>query len=347
MPVLRSRFAAEGEPEDEGDRRRHQPPRVDAGGDEDGGGCNGDKDADGCAPVVPDDEVPPEQPERSDAPHANTTRLRLSSATAANEIPMTNRRTTGNAASSPGQLAPAPSTLQKIPNVVSITPTANFIEFSGTRASGARTARPTPATSTSAAAAPTAASGIEPCALPKVRTMNTTSSPSSSTPLNESVNPYQSTPARSTWAAPRASSSSRAKIASSSWSALYPLARRIALRSHCRPKTSRSAPTTRRSAWIGITVSAGPSATTTTASTSVAAPSPASEERQPRASPAARTIVNASTNSTPLARNAERKRKVSPVCIKDPSDPWAEGSRARRPRWRQPSRHRRDRCAGP
>ena len=53
-------------------------------------------------------------------------------------------------------------------------------------------------------------------------------------------------------AAARASSSSRAKIASSSCSALKPLARRIALRSHCSPKASSSPPTTSRSAVIGI-----------------------------------------------------------------------------------------------
>ena len=44
------------------------------------------------------------------------------------------------ATSSPGQSQPAPSAAQKIPNVVSITPTANLSVFSGTRASGARTA---------------------------------------------------------------------------------------------------------------------------------------------------------------------------------------------------------------
>ena len=42
-----------------------------------------------------------------------------------------------------------------------------------------------------------------------------------------------------------------------------------------------------------------------------AAPVPAREERQPRARPAARTIVSASTISTALARNAERMRKTA------------------------------------
>ena len=107
-----------------------------------------------------------------------------------------------------------------MPNVVSITPTANFSVFSGTRASGARTSTPTTATMTSATPAATAASGMLPSELPKVITMNATSRPSSSTPLNASVKPYQSTPARSSRAAVFAVASSSAKIASSSWSAL-------------------------------------------------------------------------------------------------------------------------------
>ena len=107
-----------------------------------------------------------------------------------------------------------------MPKVVSITPTANFIEFSGTRLSGAWIATPTPATMTSAAAAPAAARGMLPWVLPKVRTMKATSSPSRKTPLKERVKEYQSRPARETVPARRASSCSWRKIASSSWSAL-------------------------------------------------------------------------------------------------------------------------------
>src|SRR5262249_6371425 len=59
-----------------------------------------------------------------------------------------------SAASLPGQDAPAPSAPQNTPNEVSMTPTANFMVFSGTRDSGARTATPTPATTTTATAAP-------------------------------------------------------------------------------------------------------------------------------------------------------------------------------------------------
>src|SRR5262249_30463579 len=50
------------------------------------------------------------------------------------------------AASWPGHDTPAPSAPQNTPNEVSMTPTANFMVFSGTRDSGARTAIPTAAT---------------------------------------------------------------------------------------------------------------------------------------------------------------------------------------------------------
>ena len=83
-------------------------------------------------------------------------------------------------------MRPAPSPPQNTPNDVSITPTANFIAFSGTRASGARTARPTATTSTTASRGGDAAR--RPVLLaPKVSTMNATSSPSSSTALNHTV----------------------------------------------------------------------------------------------------------------------------------------------------------------
>src|SRR5207302_8332976 len=60
----------------------------------------------------------------------------------------------------------------------------------------------------------------------------------------------------------------------------------------------------------------GPSAAVIAASASVAAPTPASDDRQPRASAEARTIVSASTISTALARKAERTRKALPVLMR-------------------------------
>src|SRR4051794_8539203 len=92
---------------------------------------------------------------------------------------------------------------------------------------------------------------------------------------------------------------------------MYPVARRIALRSHCSPKTSSSPPTTMRSASNGSEAIAGPSATVTSASETSAAATPISVERQPRVVPTASTMVRASTISTALARKAERNKKAS------------------------------------
>ena len=77
----------------------------------------------------------------------------------------------------------------------------------------------------------------------------------------------------------------------------------MALRIHCTPKTSSSAPTTTRSPRSGICDTAGPSAATMTASSASAAPVPRPAERQSLAVPAASTIVVASTASTAQARN--------------------------------------------
>ena len=103
-----------------------------------------------------------------------------------------------------------PSAPQNVPNEVSMMPTTNFIVFSGTLANGARAATPTPAMTSTAAAAPSAARPTLPWLSPKVITMNTTSSPSSSTPLKDSVNAYQSrTPKRLSVLASRAAATCR------------------------------------------------------------------------------------------------------------------------------------------
>src|ERR1700722_16668458 len=67
--------------------------------------------------------------------------------------------TASSAAPPPGQLAPAPSAPQNMPKELSITPTANFIVFSGTLARGARAATPAAITTSTAMAAAAAASG--------------------------------------------------------------------------------------------------------------------------------------------------------------------------------------------
>src|SRR3954470_13371615 len=111
--------------------------------------------------------------------------------------------------------------------------------------------------------------------------------------------------------AARAAASSAAKTAFSSWRGRNPLARRIALRSHCRPKISSSAPTTRRSASIGMALTAGPSAATAAVRASSPVALPARAVRQPRASPAASTIVTASTPSTAVARKTATNSPAS------------------------------------
>src|SRR5215472_19184159 len=185
----------------------HQPPGVHPRDvDEQCGGGQGQRNGRRPAPVVTDDEVVPERAERAQpAPHRATSltpagagaRVRRSSAVYPSATSTTKGTSTSRAASFPGQDTPAPSAPQKMPNEVSMTPTANFSVFSGTRASGACTTTPTMATTTTAATALSAARPTFPWLAPNVMAMNTTSSPSSSTPLNDRVNADQS------WTQPR------------------------------------------------------------------------------------------------------------------------------------------------
>src|SRR5262249_40006334 len=112
-------------------------------------------------PVVADDEVVPEAAEPrevlDDAANSSGATMR-NSATSPNDNATTNAMTTSSDASAPGHDTPAPSAPQKMPNDVSMTPTANFKVFSGTRDSGACTLIPATSTTTSAPSAPSAAS---------------------------------------------------------------------------------------------------------------------------------------------------------------------------------------------
>src|SRR5256885_3758716 len=189
------------------DADRHQPPGVHPRDvDEQRGGGQGQRKGYGPAPVVTDDEVVPKRAERAQpaahratslAPAGASARVRRSSAVYPSATSTTRGTITSSAASFPGQDAPAPSAPQKMPNEVSMTPTANFRVFSGTRASGACTTTPTTATTTTATAALSAARPTLFWLAPKVMAMNTTSSPSSRTPLKDRVNAYQS------WTQPR------------------------------------------------------------------------------------------------------------------------------------------------
>src|SRR3954452_19264434 len=66
--------------------------------------------------------------------------------------------------------------------------------------------------------------------------------------------------------------------------------------------------------------SAGPSAATIPPRTIAAAPTPISVDRHPRTTPTASTIVNASTASTPLAKNVVRKEMTSVLTAAADSD---------------------------
>src|SRR5262249_39288981 len=160
---------------------------IDALVDEQGGYCDCPTGAERKRQVVADHEVPPEATEAPQVGHA-IARSGFATRTVASEPRSRKAISASSAASSPGQCTPTPSPAQKMPNEVSRMPTANLSAFSGTRASGLRTTRPAATTSATAATAAIAARPIRCCAAPKVRTMKTTSSPSSSTPLNVSVN---------------------------------------------------------------------------------------------------------------------------------------------------------------
>src|SRR5882757_1767054 len=133
-------------------------------------------DPGGDAPVIPDDEIGEDRQDRAQGLHRITSAgsgragpARAGSARAgraARARPRAARPMTAisasNAPSAPGQLTPAASPLQNTPKAVSMTPTRNFRVFSGTRVSGARTAKPAALTRTTAAIPPTAASGMLP-----------------------------------------------------------------------------------------------------------------------------------------------------------------------------------------
>src|SRR5215469_756049 len=151
---------------------------------------------------------------------------------------------TAKARSWPGQAMPSPSPVQNTPKADSIVPTPNFRVFSGTFASGLWMAMPIARMTTHAANAPRLAGHNRPRPEPTAMTIKTTSSPSSSTALKAVRPATQWSDLRSRPAVVASWAASEAKIASSSCSGITPAARRIALRSHPIPKTSRRMPIT-------------------------------------------------------------------------------------------------------
>ena len=82
-------------------------------------------------------------------------------------------------------------------------------------------------------------------------------------------------------------------------------------------------------------MSGTPTATTRTPSSSAAAAAPSNADRQPRLTPAATTMVNASTISTRLAAKTARTRtSVEEVCI------GTRGENIGLVRWRRATRDR-------
>src|SRR5690348_9155397 len=173
--------------EDREDQDRRQCPGRQAGGRGEGGQRQRRDHGEGDVPVVADDEAPDGQRGAAHQTAGAPARRVLRSRTIASETARISSRSGARAASPPGHEVPTPSVLQKTPKVVSSTPTANFIAFSGTRARGARAAIPASRTTMTASAAAAAARGISPRLAPKVTTMNATSSPSSRTALKETA----------------------------------------------------------------------------------------------------------------------------------------------------------------
>src|SRR6266542_2176414 len=149
--------AAQRQREHECDRGREEPPRVHAVVRQECGERESDRNACGDAPVVADDEVPPEAAERAEILHASApavtriVRLRRSERTSTSETSPKNPIPASRESSSPGQSTPAPSAPQKQPKLVSRRPTTNLIVFSGTRESGPRARIPATTTTTNAA----------------------------------------------------------------------------------------------------------------------------------------------------------------------------------------------------
>src|SRR3981081_214703 len=81
------------------------------------------------------------------------------------------------AKSAPGHATPTPSPGQNTPKAESMMPTANLSVFSGTRANGRCTIKPTAATARHAATAPTLAGTSIPRPAPSAMTMKNTQNP--------------------------------------------------------------------------------------------------------------------------------------------------------------------------
>ncbi len=124
--LLPPRRAEEGDGDDTRHDQRQQPPRIGAETGERRGECDRPPDADSHPDIVADDEIddPCDDPSHA-AGFGSGRRHRSSATTNASAHAAVAAISPSNAESPPGQSTPAPSPAQKIPNAVSITPTAN------------------------------------------------------------------------------------------------------------------------------------------------------------------------------------------------------------------------------
>src|SRR5439155_1758552 len=207
------------------------------------------------------------------------------------------------ARSPPGQGMPNPSTIQNVPKLARRTPTVNFNVFSGTRASGRRSARAASVTTSVAPTAPRLAGRIVWLAAPAARTMKTTSTPSRRTALKLAISATRSQRREVVAVDMRSVAVVLANARCSSRRGMTPPALMTALRSQLSPNSRSSTPMTTWSKETGMVERAGPRRPTRPARTATPASVPASADLQPRTVPTASTIVAASTHSTNEPRN--------------------------------------------
>src|SRR4051812_41836528 len=159
------------------------------------GDPHGDEDADRKRPRLAEDELAQRSHHAAASVDAGRPRPAPASArTAPCDSSSQNPSTSRSPPSPRGQSAPRPSAQKNVPNVVSTSPTTYLSCVSGRRRSGRCRKNPSPRTSATAAAPPATVGASPPGRAARTVTMRITSTPSSSTPLNDTTNPGQSKP---------------------------------------------------------------------------------------------------------------------------------------------------------
>src|SRR5439155_139181 len=165
---------------------------------------------------------------------------------------------------------------QSVPKLARSTATVNFNVFSGTRASGRRSARAASVTTSVAPMAPRLAGRIVWLAAPAARTMKTTSTPSRRTALKLAISATRSQRREGGAGGMRSVAVVLANARCSSRRGMTPPALMTALRSQLSPNSRSSAPMTTWSKETGMVERAGPSRPTRPARTATPASAPAS-----------------------------------------------------------------------